>query len=238
MSINFYLSGWCQSVSETQCQKLNVRDSMSETQCQRLNVRDSMSETQCQRLNVRDPIPVTQCQWPNVRVWFTNLVSHVCYTSRLCVQLGIGVRLESGFVMFSFPSLDCCKALSECRPATHSFYVLGLLHHRGTDFCGPVWIAGRPSLWTSWWCHTDGCLADMRVAECIWGSLSGYDRCQVHVDWSEWIGEDCICYIPTSTRCALTHAQWDEYSNTHCDCDANMEVDRVAKALYIDVRTL
>jgi len=32
-------------MSETQCQRLNVRDSMSETQCQKLNVRDSMSES-------------------------------------------------------------------------------------------------------------------------------------------------------------------------------------------------
>jgi hypothetical protein len=34
MSVNSYLSGRCQSMSETQCQRLNVRDSMSETQCQ------------------------------------------------------------------------------------------------------------------------------------------------------------------------------------------------------------
>jgi hypothetical protein len=59
MSVNSYLSGRCQSMSETQCQRLNVRDSMSETQCQRLNVRDSMSETQCQRPNVRDSMSET-----------------------------------------------------------------------------------------------------------------------------------------------------------------------------------
>jgi hypothetical protein len=34
MSVNSYLSGRCPSMSETQCQRLNVRDSMSETQCQ------------------------------------------------------------------------------------------------------------------------------------------------------------------------------------------------------------
>jgi hypothetical protein len=56
MSVNSYLSGRCQSMSETQCQRLNIRDLMSETQCQKLNVRDSMSETQCQRLTVRDSI--------------------------------------------------------------------------------------------------------------------------------------------------------------------------------------
>jgi len=67
MSVNSYLSGRCQSMSETQCQRLNVRDSMSETQCQRLNVRDSMSETQCQRPNVRDSMSETQCQRLNVR---------------------------------------------------------------------------------------------------------------------------------------------------------------------------
>jgi len=87
--------------------------SMSETQCQRLNVRDSMSETQCQRLNVR--------------VGFANLVTRLCFTSHLGVQFDIGVRRDSGFVVFSFPSLDCCKAFSECRPATHGIYVLGRL---------------------------------------------------------------------------------------------------------------
>ena len=45
MLVNSYMSGQCQSMSETQCQRLNVRDSMSETQCQRLNVRNSMSES-------------------------------------------------------------------------------------------------------------------------------------------------------------------------------------------------
>jgi len=55
------------SMSKTQCQRLNVRDSMSETQCQRLNVRDSMSETQCQRLNVRDSMSEAHCQRLNVR---------------------------------------------------------------------------------------------------------------------------------------------------------------------------
>jgi hypothetical protein len=34
MSVNSYLSGRCLSMSETQSQRLNVRDSMSETQCQ------------------------------------------------------------------------------------------------------------------------------------------------------------------------------------------------------------
>jgi hypothetical protein len=67
MSVNSYLSGQCQSMSETQCQRLNVRDSMSETQWQRLNVRDPMSETQCQRPNVRDSMSETQCQRLNVR---------------------------------------------------------------------------------------------------------------------------------------------------------------------------
>jgi len=62
MSVNSYLLGRCQSMSETQCQRLNVRESMSETQCQRLNVTDSMSESQCQRLNVRDSMSETQCQ--------------------------------------------------------------------------------------------------------------------------------------------------------------------------------
>jgi len=63
MSVNSYLSGRCQSMSETQCQRLNVRDPMSETQCQRLNV----------------------------RVGLTNLVTRLCYTSHLGVQFDIGV---------------------------------------------------------------------------------------------------------------------------------------------------
>jgi hypothetical protein len=83
---------------------------MSETQCQRLNVKDSMSETQYRRLNVRDPMAETQCQRLNVRVGFTNLVMRLCYTSHLGVQFDNVVRRDSGFVMFSFPSLDCCKS--------------------------------------------------------------------------------------------------------------------------------
>ena len=113
-----------------------------------------MSETQYQRLNVR--------------VGYINLVTHLCYASRLGVQFDIDVRRDSGFVVLSFPFLDCCKAFSECKPATHSIYVLGrLLRHGGTDFFGPVRNAGRPSPWDSWWCHNDGCSADMRVAEWI-----------------------------------------------------------------------
>jgi len=99
MSVNSYLSGRCQLMSETHCQRLHVRDSISETQCQRLNI----------------------------RVGFTNLVTRLCYTSHLGVKFDIGVRRDSGFVIVSFLSLDCCKALSECRLATHSIYVLGRL---------------------------------------------------------------------------------------------------------------
>jgi hypothetical protein len=50
------------------------------------------------------------------------------------------------------------------------------------------------------------------------------------------LSEDCMCYIPTSTRCALTHTRWGGHSNTHCDCDANMQVDLVEKAPQIEVR--
>jgi len=106
---------------------LDVRDSMSETPCQRLNVRASMSETQCQRINITDPMSEPQCHGGNVRVGFTNLVTCLWYTSHRGVQFDIGVRMDSGFVVFSFPSLDCCKAFRECRLATHSIYVLGRL---------------------------------------------------------------------------------------------------------------
>jgi hypothetical protein len=88
-------------------------------------MRDSISETQSQRLIVR--------------VEFTNLVTCLCYTSHLSVQFDVGVRRDSGFVVFGFPSLDYCKAFSEYRPATHSINVLGhFLYHRGTDFFVPV----------------------------------------------------------------------------------------------------
>jgi len=114
-------------MAETQCQRLNGRDLMSETQWQRLNVRDSMAETQCQRLNVRDSMAETQCQRLNVRVGFTNLGMHLCYHSLLGVQFDIGVCRDSGIVMLSFPFLDCYEAFSECRQATRSIYILGLL---------------------------------------------------------------------------------------------------------------
>jgi len=92
-----------------------------------VDVRDSMSETQCQRLNVRDRLSETQCQRLNVRVGLTNLVTSLGSTSHLGVQFDIGVRRKSGFVVFSFPSMDRRKAFRECRPATHSICVLGHL---------------------------------------------------------------------------------------------------------------
>ena len=30
------------------------------------------------------------------------------------------------------------------------------------------------------------------------------------------LSEDFMCYIPTSTNCALTHAWWGDHSKTHC----------------------
>jgi len=86
MSVNSYLSGRCQSLSKTQCQRLNVRDSISQTQCQRLYVRDSMSETQSQRPNVRDSKSETKCQRLNIRVRFSNLVTHLWCTLHLSIQ--------------------------------------------------------------------------------------------------------------------------------------------------------
>ena len=50
------------------------------------------------------------------------------------------------------------------------------------------------------------------------------------------LSEDCMCYIPTSTRCALTHAQWGDHSNTPSYCEASMQVDPVEIALQIEVR--
>jgi len=178
------------------------------------------------------------CQRLNVRVGMTNLVTHLCYASHLGVPHLIGVQRETQFVVLNFPFLDCWNAFSECGPATHSIYVLGhRLQQAGTDFFHPVLNPGRPSPWDSWWCHNDGCSADMMVAEWIWGSLSGYDSHQVNVDWSQWIGEDCLCYLPASTtRCALTHAGRDDHSNTDFQCDANLHVNPVENAPQIKVR--
>jgi len=130
MSVNSYLSGRCQ---------LDVRDSLSESQSQSLNVRVSISESQCQSLNLRVSMSETQCQRLNVRVGITNLVTHLSYASHLGVQFEIGLLRDSGFVVLGFPFLDCCKAFSECRLATHSIYVVSrLLQHEGKDFFGPV----------------------------------------------------------------------------------------------------
>ena len=152
MSVNSYLSGQCQLMSETQYQRLNVRDSMSETQCQRLTVRDSILATQCQRLNVT--------------VEFANQVTYLCYTIQLGVLCDIHVQRDIGFVLLNFPSLNCCEQFSDCRWVTHSIYVPGrLLQQRGIDSFGPVWNAGRPSQGKSWWCHNTGCTVDMRVTQ-------------------------------------------------------------------------
>jgi hypothetical protein len=50
------------------------------------------------------------------------------------------------------------------------------------------------------------------------------------------LSDDCMCYIRTSTRCALTHARWGDHSNTHCYCDANTQVDPVEKAPQNEVK--
>jgi len=134
--------------------------------------------------------------------------------------------------MLSFWFLDCCKALSECRLTTHSIDVLGcLLQHRGTYFFDLVWNSGRPSPWDLWWCYDNGCSADMRVAEWTWVSLRWHDSRQVNIDWSEWIGKDSMCYIPTcTTRTTLPHARRDNHSSPHCHGGTNMEVILVEKA--------
>jgi len=45
MSVNSYLSGRWQSMLVTNCHQLNLLDSMSDTQCQRLNVRQLIFES-------------------------------------------------------------------------------------------------------------------------------------------------------------------------------------------------
>jgi len=85
-------------------------------------------------------------------------------------------------------------------------------------------------------CGYDGHWVDMRVAEWMWGSLSWYACHQVNIDLSEWIGEDGKCYIPTSTRCALTHTWWDNHFIINCHCDASVQGNPFEKAQQIEVR--
>jgi len=69
------------------------------------------------------------------------------------------------------------------------------------------------------------------------GSLSGYDSRRINIDWSAWIGEDCMCCISTSTtRCTLTHTQRNDHTNTNCPGAVNSQVDLVEKAPQIAVR--
>ena len=119
--LQMLVNSTCQ-VNVNQCQRLNIRDSVSETQCQRPNVRDKMSLTKCQRPNVRDSMSESECQ-----VRFTKLGMHVGYTAHLGIHFDTGIPNVSVFVMFSFPSLICCKAFSECRLATYSIYGEGNL---------------------------------------------------------------------------------------------------------------
>jgi len=184
--------------------------------------RQLLSETHCPRFNVQGGL--------------IKLVMGLCYVLHRGVKFDIGVWRYSGFVMLSCPFLDCCKAFSESRPAAYSIDVLHcVLQHAGIDFFGPDWSAGMPSPWGSWW-DNDCCLGDRRVAEWISGSCSGYNCHLVKFDWSEWIGENCTCYIPTSTtRCALTHARRDDNSSTDCHSDANVQVDMVEIAPQIVV---
>jgi len=195
-----------------------------------------MSETHNQRLNVRDWMLETQCKSLNVKVWFTNLVTCCCCTLHLSVQSDICVQRNSGFVALSFASLTCCKAFSECEWATHSINVVGRLHqHRGTDYICGVRNTCRPSLHKSRWCHNDGFSAALRVFGWKWGSLSSNEGCQVNVDWSERIDQGCICYLPTSTTWALTHAIRDVHPNTNYYRDANTQADLVKKVAQIEL---
>lgn len=89
----------------------------------------------------------TQRQRLNVRVSFTKLVRNLCYTCHLGIQCNIDGGWATGFVVFSFPSLNSCKAFSECEPATNRIDGLGLLFLlSGKSNFASVEYAGRPSL--------------------------------------------------------------------------------------------
>jgi len=157
MSVNYSLSGWDQTISETQCHTLNGRDSMSETQFQK----------------------------HNVRVRFSNLVTHLCNSLHLVVQFDSGVQRYSGFVVLSFPFLGCNISFSETWPATHGIYILGhLLRHDNKDVCCSGPAARKQSLCDSLWCLQDCFPGDISVAVWIWELLSGYNSYQDNVDWS------------------------------------------------------
>jgi len=186
MSANFYLSGQFQSMAETQCQRLNVRDSLSETQCQKLINRDSMSETHCQRLNVRDSMSETNCQRLNVRDSMAKI------ERQRCIVRGV----------FSYPFLDCCKDFSECELAPDYIYTLGhLVQHRCTDFYSSVHHTGRPCVRDSWRYYDDGCLVHLTFTGWIWESPRGYDTLQVTIyNLTELVQIICIiCHLVLDT---------------------------------------
>jgi hypothetical protein len=143
-------------MSETQCQRLNVKDSMSETPCQRLNVRDSMSETQCQRPNVRDSMSES-----DLLTWSCVFATpHTSVYNFILVYKGI---VDLSCLVFhpwtaARPSVNADRLLtaSLSRVVIFSIQVFG----PGPNSC-------RPSPWNSWWCHNDGYSVRMRVADWI-----------------------------------------------------------------------
>jgi len=201
-------------MSVTQCQRLNVSDSMSETQYQRLNITDWMSESDLLIWSCICPTPCTSVYgWILVKVEIVDLwclVFHPWTAAR--------------------PSVNADRLLM----ASMSWAVI--LCALAQITVGPVRNTGKPSLWDSWWWYNNCCWADIWVTEGIVGSLGWYDDHQVNTGRSEWIILDCICYIWTCTKCALTHAWQGDHSNTHSYCDDDKQVDAVEKVLRIEKR--
>jgi len=180
-------------MSDTQCQRLNVRYSISETQFRRLNVRDSMSESDLQTWLILFPTPLTSGY--NMILVFKGIVDLSCsvlhswHDARPSVNADWQLTASMSSVVFF--SAEAQIALAQIETAVGS--------HRRACGGGIMMIVQL-----IWWSLRgfEGRWVDMRVDEWIWERLSGCEGHWVDMtvikltlsDLSEKLRNVCIIY--------------------------------------------
>jgi len=195
------------NMSETQCQRLNTRDSMSDTQYHRLEVRDSMSVTQSQWPNVSDSMSEIQCQrFIHRNPW--SEVNSITSSSILPTPHGTSVY-NLGMANYSIADLQCVvfDPYTTACPSVHANWLLR---------ASKIWVifcSGEAQISlvqcktpASNLLRTPGGAMMIAILR-IWGSLSGYEGLQINFDWLECIPEHCMCYLASYARCALTYTR-------------------------------
>jgi len=216
MLVNSYFSGRCQLLSDTPCQKLNVRDSMSETQCQRLNVSNSMLDSNWLtwfHLFAMRPTWVS-----NLALLYKGIVDLLCWVlhswTTLWPLVNADRQLISSMLWVVFFNTEMQNPVIDFEMC---------ISHLNETQSGAIVMA----IWWRWW----------------W--LSGYQDGGVDMtvikltltDLSKLVIIICVIYQPTTTTSYTVTNPWrDDHSNTHLHGDWNMEVDLVEKEQQMKVR--